>query len=327
LVKDGRYAYGTDDQDFFVFDLQASKHITRVKFAEARDGMGLMTLCAGKDGFIYGSTYINQHMFRLEPKTGRMVDLGKVVRTGGQVDSMCAGRDGKIYMGSYTRAVVSVYDPSKPWQPGDDARANPREVGGIKGQYRTRSCALGPDGNLYMGTIPSYNSAPSGAFSRINPATNEITTWHNLVPGGAAHWVAADDQFVYGAGGGKFFMFDPATAKCVFVTDLAVSAMTLAPTGDIVGTDAKQLFVFSPRERKFIVRQPCPVGAFSHMCVAPDGNCYGINSGRIARITPGDWRVTELVAQGGALLAADPDSNLYFSRGSEVFRLRLRGSP
>jgi hypothetical protein len=62
------------------------------------------------------------------------------------------------------------------------------------------------------------------------------------------------------------------------------------------------------------------------MCAAPDGNCYGINASHIARITPGDWRVTELVAQGGALLAADPDSNLYFSRGSEVFRLRLHAS-
>jgi len=63
------------------------------------------------------------------------------------------------------------------------------------------------------------------------------------------------------------------------------------------------------------------------MCVAPDGNCYGINARHIARITPGTWQVTQLAAQGGEFLAADADSNLYFARGPEVFRLRLRAQP
>jgi streptogramin lyase len=323
LVKDRRYVYGADDQDFFVYDLKATKYLTRTKLAEAKDGMALMTLCAGKDGFIYGSTYINQHMFRLDPKTDKIVDLGKVVRMGGQVDSMCAGRDGRIYMGSYAFAVVSVYDPARPWQPGRGDPANPREIGRIEGQYRTQRCALGPDGNLYMGTIPSYNSAPTGAFSRINPATNEITTWHDLVPGGAVSWVAAAEKHVYGAGGGQFFVFDPEAARPVYMTDLAVSAMTLASTGDIVGTAANTLFVFSPREMKVRYHQPCRVGDFTHMCTAPDGNSYGINASRIARITPGNWQVTELAAPGGQFLAADAESNLYLARGAEVYRLRL----
>ena len=323
LVKDGRCVYGTDDQDFFVHDLREKKHLVRTKLAEARDGMALMTLCTGRDGFIYGSTYINQHMFRLDPKTDRIEDLGKVVQMGGQVDSMCAGRDGRIYMGSYSFAVVSVYDPARPWRAGTGADANPREIGRIRGQYRTRSCALGPDGNLYMGTIPSYNSAPTGAFSRINPATNEITTWHDLVPGGAVNWVLADEKYVYGAGGGKFFVFDPKTARAAYVTDLAVSAMTLASTGDIIGTANKGVFVFSPREMKVIHSQPCPVGDFTHICTAPDGNSYGINASHIARITPGDWEVTELAAPGGTFLAADAASNLYFGRGAVVWRLRL----
>jgi hypothetical protein len=234
-------------------------------------------------------------------------------------------------MGSYSFAVVSVYDPARPWRAGTDADANPCEVERIKGQYRTRSCALGPDANLYMGTIPSYNSAPTGAFSRINPATNEITTWHDLVPGGAVHWVLADEKYVYGAGGGKFFVFDPAAAKPILMLDLTVSAMAVAATGEVVGTAEKHLFVFSPREMKIIHREACPVGDFTHMCTAPDGNSYGINAAHIARITPGNWprtslargwQVTELAAQGGQFLAADAQSNLYFSRGAEVFRLR-----
>jgi streptogramin lyase len=325
VVKDGRYVYGVDDQDFFLYDLQKAAYVTRTKFAEAKDGMGLMTLCAGKDGYIYGSTYINQHMFRLDPRTSEIVDLGRVVRMGGQVDSMCAGPDGKIYMGSYSFAVVSVYDPSKPWRPGTGADSNPREIGPIgKGQYRTRSCALGPDGNLYMGTVPSYNSAPTGAFCRINPKTNEIATWTDIVPGGGVDWVLVDGKYVYGAGGGKFFVFDPTTAKPAFMSDLTVSAMTLASTGEIVGTAKGRVFVFSPHDMKIVHNAPCSVGDFTHMCAAPDGNIYGINAKHIARIAPKNRQVTELVAEGGTLLAADAESNLYFARGAQVFRLRMR---
>ena len=73
-------------------------------------GTAVQTL-ASLGGKIYGSTYINMHMFGIEPETKAIEDLGKVVRWGGQVDSMHAGRDGKLYMGSYVHAVVSIYDP------------------------------------------------------------------------------------------------------------------------------------------------------------------------------------------------------------------------
>ena len=31
---------------------------------------------------------------------------------------MHSGRDGRVYMGSYVHAVVSIYDPTKPWKIG-----------------------------------------------------------------------------------------------------------------------------------------------------------------------------------------------------------------
>jgi outer membrane protein assembly factor BamB len=323
LVKDGRYVYGIDDQDFFLHDLKKRKTLQRVRLAESREGMALCTLCTGKDGFLYGSTYINQHIFRLDPKTGAITDLGKVIRWSGQVDSMCAGRDGRIYMGSYGGAIASVYDPARPWLRGRNPKSNPRELGRMgKGQIRTRACALGPDGNLYVGSIPSYNSDPKGAFSRVNPASNQITVWQDLVPEGAVHAVAADDRYVFGAGGGKLFMFDPQQGKPIWMTNLAVSAMVLGATGDLVGTGNGRLFVFSPTEKRVVLERPCPVGDFSSMCTAPDGSSYGINDSHIARITPQTGEVTELIGQGGTLLTADADSNLYFARGAQVFRLR-----
>lgn len=323
LVKDGRIVYGMDDQDFFAFDLKKNRTLRRIRLAESPDGMNLMTLCTGKDGFVYGSTFINQHIFRIAPKTSAITDLGKAIRWAGQVDSMCAGRDANIYMGSYIEAVTSVYDPAKRWLPGTKPDSNPREIGPLgKGQYRTAACAQGPDGMLYIGSVPSYNSGPKGAFSRVNPANNEITVWQDLVPEGSVSAVVADDRYVFGAGGGKLFVFDPQQGKSIWMTNLAVSAMVLASTGDLMGTGNGRLFIFSPKEKKVILEKPIPRGNFSFMCTAPDGSSYGINASHIARIAPGTWEVTELLAEGGRFLTADAESNLYFARGAQVFRLR-----
>jgi hypothetical protein len=331
VVEEDRFACAIDDQEFVYYDLAEKKELVRRKLAEATDGMALTSLAAGADGRIYGSTYINMHMFSVAPETGTLTDLGKVVRWGGQVDSMHGGRDGKIYMGSYVHAVVSVYDPDKPWRIGTGPDCNPREIGPIgSGQYRTRSTVLGPDGRIYVGSIPSYNSAPTGALSRIDPETGEVRTWLDLVPGGAVHRLAADGRYVYGAGGGKFFVLDPDADDddpIALRRDLPVSAMAIAPGGEVVGTGGGRLFVFCPSSMRVTHATENPLGDFSHMCRAPDGNLYGINKGCIGRIAPETWQVDEVVPQGGQFLAADARSRLYFGRGSHVFRVDVREAP
>jgi outer membrane protein assembly factor BamB len=324
VVEGDRYAHAIDDQDYVYFDLAEGKELVRRKLAEAKDGMALYTLAAGTDGKIYGSTYINMHMFCVDPEEGTTADLGKALRWGGQIDSMHGARDGKIYMGSYVHAVVSIYDPARPWKIGAGPDCNPREIGPVgNGQYRTRCITLGPDRRIYVGSIPSYNSAPTGAFSRVDPATGEVRTWLDLVPGGAIHRLAADDEFVYAGGGGRFLVFDPEAEKIRLALDLPVSAMVAAPGGEIVGTGAGQVFVFAPAEMEVTYTAANPLGDFTHMCRAPDGTLYGINPTRIGRIVPGSWQVEQVAAEGGKLLAADPQGRLYFGRGSRVLRLSM----
>ena len=327
LVEGDRFAYVIDDQDFVYYDLADGKELVRRKLAEATDGMALYALAAGTDGRVYGSTYINMHMFSVDPGSGKIEDLGKALRWGGQIDSMHGGRDGKIYMGSYVHAVVSIYDPGRHWKIGAESDCNPREIGPVgSGQYRTRSTALGPDGRIYVGSIPSYNSAPTGAFSRVDPETGEVRTWLDLVPGGAVNRVVADDQYVYGAGGGKFFVLDPKAKEAdeiVLKLDLPVSAMELAPSGEVVGTGGGRLFVFAPSKREVTHTADNPLGDFSHMCRAPDGNLYGINASRFGRIVSGSWQIEQIAAEGGQFLAADPQGRFYFGRGSRVLRLSL----
>jgi len=331
VVEGDRFAYVIDDQDFVYYDLADGKELVRRKLGEATDGMALYALAAGTDGRVYGSTYINMHMFSVDPESGKIDDLGKALRWGGQIDSMHGGRDGKIYMGSYVHAVVSIYDPGKPWKIGAETDCNPREIGPIgSGQYRTRCITLGPDGRIYLGSIPSYNSAPTGAFSRVDPETGDVRTWLDLVPGGAVQRVLADDRYVYGAGGGKFFVLDPKAEEAdqiVLELDLPVSAMELAPSGDVVGTGAGRLFVFSPSKREVTHAAENPLGDFSHMCLAPDGNLYGINKNRIGRIVPGSWQIDQIAPEGGQFLAPDPQGRVYFARGSHVLRVTLDDAP
>lgn len=327
-VVQGRYVHGIDDQDYFLYDLKEGRSLDRRRLTEAVDGMGIHTLTGGLDGHIYGSTFINQHIFRYHTGTGELTDLGKVIRLGGQVDSIHSGRDGKIYMGSYVLATLSVYDPAKPWKPGREIDSNPRELGSVGGgQYRTRCIALGPGGDIYVGSIPSYNSAPAGAFSRWDPRTGEHKSWFDLVPGGAVDAVAVDDTYLYCAGGGLFFVWCPRSEKKIHEQKRRVFSLAAAQNGMIVGNSGEEMFVFDPAEMKIIRTFASPIGQMDSIAVGPDGQVYGINGTAVGQVDPEAWTGRKIAEEGGKFLATDGQGDLYFARGAELYRLRRSPCP
>jgi len=321
-VVDGRFVHGIDDQAYFLHDLQTGTYLAKRVLAEATDGMAVQTLTGHPSGAIFGSTYINQHMFGYHPESGAITDLGKVVRVGGQVDSIHCGRDGRIYMGSYVRAHLSIYDPSLPWRPGRAPDSNPRELGEVgHGQYRTQAIALGPDDRVWVGSIPSYNSGPTGAFSVWDPATGEHQSWLDLVPGGAVSRIAVDDRHLYCGGGGRFFVWDPVAEEKVVEIEMPVSSLAVAPDGTVAISSGDDLALFDPEGLEITRTIPSPIGAMSSMVCAPDGRLYGINDGAVAMIDPATWEVTQIAESGGKLLAAGADGSLYFARGARLWRL------
>ncbi len=322
-VVDGRYVHGISDQEYFLYDLGEKKELCRSKLAEAVDGMRIQTLTGALDGNLYGSTYINQHMFRYSPQTGELLDLGKVIRLGGQVDSIHAGRDGRIYMGSYVHATLSIYDPTKPWAPSRDPDGNPRELGMVgHGQYRTQAIVLGPDGSIWVGSIPSYNSAPTGALSRWDPETGERKSWLDLVPGGGIYRIAADDRYLYCAGGGRFFVWDPETESKLSEEERAAYSLVLTAAGEVLGNSGDEMFVFDPDEMRVSATFPSPIGRMDSMALGPDGRTYGINDSSIAEIEPEARAGRQISTEGGHLISTVPAGDIYFARGAALYRLQ-----
>ena len=320
-VVDGRYVHGIDDQDYFLYDLQARQVLKRERLAEAEQGMRVFTLTGAPDGNLYGSTYINQHIFGYKPASGRLTDLGKVIRNGGQVDSIHAGKDGMLYLGSYIHATLSVYDPHKPWAPSRAPNGNPRELGMVgHGQYRTKAIALGPDDSIWVGSIPSYNSAPTGALSRWDPTTGEHESWLDLVPGGGVHAIACDGDYLYCAGGGRFFVWDPAARRKLHEEELGASCLAFAG-GKIVGSAAAEVFLFDPNEMQVTSTSPSPIGGMSALAVAPGGSVYGISGEGIAEIDPISGAAGKVSAAGGHLIAVTTDGDVYFADGANLYRL------
>lgn len=321
VVEADRWLHAVEDQSYVAYDLQAEKVVATHRLTAGGDGMDVFWLTSGSDGNIYGSTYINMHMFRCEAASGKLTDLGKVCRWAGQVDSLSLGHDGRIYIGSYTDAVVSVYDPRRPWRPGLQSESNPREIGPVgKGQYRTRANCLGPDGRIYVGSVPSYNSAPTGAFTICDPKSGAMDVRLDFVKGGTVTALVADEAFVYGAGGGEFFVYDPQTDKKTFRVERPVSSLALIRGGKVVGSGGGKLFAYDREAGKITDVKPNPAGDFSHMATGPDGLVYGVNGKHVARVGKDGTSVEVLVKEGGRFAAVDGQGCVYFARGPKLFR-------
>ena len=321
LIVGERQLHGMEDQEYVVRDLQEDRVLFRKRLTEGGDGMNVFALTRGPDGDIYGSTYINMHMFKCSADSGKLTDLGICSRWEGQVDSLSLGHDGRIWIGAYVYAVMSVYDPDKPWNPGRAPDANPREIGPVgKGQYRTQTNCLGPDGKLYVGSIPSYNTADTGAFTICDPETGAMDVRTDFVSGGTVTRLVADDKYVYGAGGGEFFVYDPDEDAKRFSDKRPVTGLAVLGNGRIVGSGGGKLFVYDPKQNSIVDETANPAGDFSHMTTGPDGSVYGVNKKCVAQVSEDGTTATVLAKQGGQFAAVDDLGNIYFARGSRLFR-------
>ncbi len=160
------------------YDLKMGRFERRELENRCAGGNAIMFIESVTPHCVIGGHYSQQNLFRLDPQT-RQVEYapGMIARVTGE--PMCAiGIGGRAYIGIYVQALISLYDPAQPFAFG----TNPRELIDLGTKYqqvRPRDAAT--DGQrVYISSDGNYNLL-GGALSVIDPATDKIEVYHELI--------------------------------------------------------------------------------------------------------------------------------------------------
>ena len=233
----------------------------RIDLAPKQQGMGTMGLGLGPEGAIYGATYYNASLFRVDPGTGATTSLGRVVDADGEFRVIQDIGGGRVLLPGYT-GVLFVYDTGRPW--GAD---NPRRLGDLGNRQHLATAAdRDQHGMVAIATPPDYGSR-GGALSLFDPATLAWRTFVSLVPdqsmtavcfgplgrlyGGSSVEVGLGETVR--ARAARLVAVDVATGRAV--ADLvpvpqatAITALVALDERRVLGgTDSGQLFVYNAR--------------------------------------------------------------------------------
>ena len=212
-------------------------------------GTTIYLVRGGPDGKVYGSSVLPLHFFSYDPRNGDLVNHGACSTSGGELYSMdCL--DGKLYMCAYPAALLSVYDPTRPYRFGKEEDANPRELGRMDDvAYRPRDMLCGPAGKVWVASIPDYGMW-GGTLAWYDPASSKFGSHRHifrdcspisLAPVPEKDLIAVG--FSIGAGSGTtaratragFALWDPEKDREVWKGDLGMhvlSVMDMCDAGD-----------------------------------------------------------------------------------------------
>lgn len=321
----------------------ASGETRAVAYKYESEGSRIFVLDAGPDGKVYGSSIMPLRLFCFDPKTRQMQDMGNPTSTGGEIYSFLS-HQGKLYMAAYGGADFVAYDPSRPWKPGKDKGSNPRDFGSLgHGQDRPLAMIAGPDGAVYIGSIPGYGML-GGALTRYDPKTDQIQVYRNIVPNQSVMALAADEKtgLICGGtgvgGGGSFptekeavlFIWDPVTRAVVWQTKLDgcenVQAMCSAGDGLVYAIACGNLLALDVAQRKIVHRARFEPGGvvMNSFKRGPDGLVWGLSGKGIFTIGPSTHRVEEVARYDGDISSGMGivDGDVYFGSGPVLWRWR-----
>jgi len=309
------------------------------------------SILAGPDGKIYAGGYLTGGTGVFDPADPmkKSATLRGVEQSEGMTHV-----GGKIYFGGYPGAYLYEYDPGQPWREG----ANPRILFTLAAQRQDRPFALAGDGahRVFMGTVPDYG-ALGGALTVYDAATGRHATRLAAelgIPDLSIVACVALDGVVYAgtsiSGGlgahptqtqAKLLRYDAATGATQAIALPASIPNQKAITAVAVGPDRKVwlmaegwLLVYDPATAGFIhqanlfpdIRYDPSASASmvrdATLLTARDGWVYGTIRGRVLfKLDPVSRAMTVLTpTEGGTDLVEDAAGNLYFTRGTSLFR-------
>lgn len=336
-VSKDRIAFAFHEGQFSAYELASGKCIGEANTGPGGTGQNIFTLHTGPDGLTYGSSYNLHHIFRVDSESGQTKDIGNPIPPqSGEVYAF-ANHESLMYMASYTYARLSVYDTKAAWNPG----TNPRLLGELGDeQYRTPGLTMGPDGMLYIGSIPTYGKI-GGALSRYNPETGKIDVYRNLIQDQSINCLVSDEErgWLLGgswivAGGGveptekdaHLFAWDYTDSKLVrdFVPcpgQGMVTAILLLDDGNLLAALGDQLILADMDGEKVLRNFAWPGGGITSLRVFK--NTIYVNSGKgLYTLDVKQWKAVK-IAPGGNHLSFDSGNHAYYSRGPELFRVDL----
>jgi hypothetical protein len=265
-------------------------------------GSDIFYLHAGPDGRIYGSSILPLHLFRFDPRTDEIADLGRCSVSAGEAYSM-ANYENKVFIATYPQARLSVYDPGQPYQFGTEPGANPRDLGRIDDlSYRPRSCLAGPLGRIWTASLPDYGRW-GGPLAYYDPASGDRGAYYQVAGDASCYTLAhlpterliAVGTTIEGGTGTQpkveqaaLFLWDYEREEKVWEGTLdprvtVYNALLTGTDGRLYGTASgpnlpATFFVFDPETRAFTHHQPLPGGQPLDLGLrqAADGSVYGL---------------------------------------------------
>jgi hypothetical protein len=284
----------------------------------------LFALGIGPDGSVYGGAYQNMHLFRYDPRSQELDDLGNhSPRWSGETYSFTV-RQGELVAASYVKGGVVLYDPAKPWQSGSGQDANPRFVGSF-GQYvyRPYAVAAASDGRIWGVGAAGWGTT-GGGIAWLDPDSGR--TESRRLPD--TPWMIAelDPATLLVASEGRLRWWDPKTNReraSVSYPRGRVSDVVLLLAGPrplIAFCDAAGLHLASlPRPGKLqIVKSfPCPVACAKMLWEGGRLIVGGPNGIAELDLSNGRWLVLSNYTTTRWAFAATSDA-VYFTRGAEL---------
>ena len=130
----------------------------------------------GEGSQVFTASFINMSFQELDYRTGEGRNIRPCQEYGGQVNHIIWFRD-KVWLACYAGAEITCYDPKA----GGRWPENPRPVAQI-GHHQKRPVGFCCDGKcLWCCTKTGYGQS-GGALSRLDPDTEDLKVWRDLVP-------------------------------------------------------------------------------------------------------------------------------------------------
>ena len=350
--EDGTQASFVDGAELLFRKLQIRRPDGQTEVFELgydAEGSDIFYVHAGPDSRIYGSSILPLHLFRYDPETEALDDLGKCSSSGGEAYSM-ANLGGQLYIASYPGATVSVYDPSRAYRFGTGSEHNPRDLGRIDDiSYRPRSTLTGPLGRVWTASIPDYGLW-GGPLSWYDPTTEEKHAYYDICGDASCYtlahlpdheWLAVGTTISAGSGTqprvtqAMLFLWDYQAEEKVWEGTLerpvsSFNALLTGLDGRLYGTVRggklrDQLFVFDPDAKELQGTIDLPSGPCLDLGLqnGPDGKIYGFTSECIYRVDTDSLTAEVLIQDSFGIAGPILGEDIYFATGHRLRAVRL----